>query len=346
MTNRPASRQTLADLQRALLDGQFNRVMALIYQAIGRDFARTGLLGKRLADIEARAKELDADGKPMTLETPEVSAFLADYERSLRRYAALLDSVAESIQVTGVTAGLAIAERTTLAGLEATQFARRWQRPAQGVLTELVKYVSKPEFKQRVDDYPSAVIKIISGVVRGKNPIATARALRTVSPSLTSYGANSLMRTLQMTAYRDATAASYVANADILEPVCIRIAALQVGRTCLACIALHGTEIPLGSRVDDHDNGRCTSIAIIRGRPRNIQTGIDWFGGLTTDQKRTIAGQSAYEAISRGDVTLPEFVGRRTDPIFGPQIEALSLKKLFGPAAQDYYKAGREARRQ
>lgn len=340
MTNRPARPLSIAELQRTLLDASFNRAMALIYQAMGRDFARTGILGKLLTDLEAKAKDLEADGKQLTLDTPELRVFLGEYERSLKSYAGLLNAIAEPVQTTGATAGLIIAERVTLAGLAGSALAQRWKRPGNDVLLAALRYVAKPEFRKRVDDYPSAVVSIVAGLVRGKNPVAIARDIRRTSVSLSAYQANSLMRTLQLTAYRDATAISYVTNADILEPVSIRIAALQVGRTCLACVALHGTEIPLGSRVDDHDNGRCTSIAVVRGRPRNIQNGVAWFNGLTANEKRTIAGPGKLEAINRGDALLSDFVGQRVDPIFGPMIEELSLKQHFGPAAKDYYQYG------
>ncbi len=121
MTNRPARPLSIAELQRTLLDASFNRAMALIYQAMGRDFAKTGILGKLLTDLEAKAKDLETDGKQLTLDTPELRVFLGEYERSLKSYAGLLNAIAEPVQTTGATAGLIIAERVTLAGAEADQ---------------------------------------------------------------------------------------------------------------------------------------------------------------------------------------------------------------------------------
>lgn len=344
MNNRPGARPSLRDLQRLLLDGQYRKTMEIANVTFGREFTADGILGKRLADIEAKARALEAAGKRMTLQTPEIAAFLADYERSLRRHAALLDALAEPLQSTGINAGLTIAEQTALAGLTNTVWAARWKRPGADTLRSVLNYVQKPGFKAQLGNYPDSVMTIVKGLIQGRNPVAIAAELRKSAPSLAAYKANSLMRTLQLTAYRDSTALSYLANADILEPYAIRISALQIGRTCLACVALHGTKIPLGQRVDDHENGLCTSIPVIRGRAANVQDGVSWFGGLTPDQQRKMAGPSAYEAITRGDATLPDFVGKRVDPIFGPMVYEQSLKGLFGPAAQDYYKQAREAR--
>jgi hypothetical protein len=158
------------------------------------------------------------------------------------------------------------------------------------------------------------------------------------------YQANTLMRTLQLTAYRDATAIHQAANANLIARV-VRIAALD-DRTCLSCLALHGTEVPVGERVDDHYSGRCIGISVVRGREVNVQTGEDWLRGLPEERQRTIMGPAKFEAWKAGAVRLQEFVARRDDPVFGQMVQEASLKGLLGAAgSRTYIEIGREARR-
>jgi len=76
-----------------------------------------------------------------------------------------------------------------------------------------------------------------SPITNGQGILVPANSsIRTIAENMPGYTANTLMRTLQLTSYRDATAASQNANISIIDQV-IRIAALD-DRTCLSCITL------------------------------------------------------------------------------------------------------------
>ena len=98
---------------------------------------------------------------------------------------------------------------------------------------------------------------ILDGVAIGKNPQVTARRIfkditKELGGTLTS--AMRMVRTSQLYAYREASRATYLANGDVVEGW-IWHAALD-GRTCPACVAMHGTKHPLSERLNDHYNGR------------------------------------------------------------------------------------------
>jgi hypothetical protein len=176
----------------------------------------------------------------------------------------------------------------------------------------------------------------IRGMVSGQSNAAIADAVLQQVNDLPVAYAHSLMRSLPLTSYRDAAVIHQLANADILEDYVIRIAALD-GRTCLSCISLHGTRLPLGARVDDHRSGRCASISPVRGRTYAIRQGADWFAALPEDDQRQRMGHAAYEAMRAGRVQLRDFVQLRQDPLFGQVVTEASLKGLLGDDARQYY---------
>jgi SPP1 gp7 family putative phage head morphogenesis protein len=99
---------------------------------------------------------------------------------------------------------------------------------------------------------------LTEGLATGQGPAVIARRVRK------ELGGNlvralTISRTETLRAYREATRRSYQANDDIIDGwtwVCACTA-----RSCASCWAMHGTVHPLSERLDDHPNGRCTTIA-------------------------------------------------------------------------------------
>jgi len=183
-----------------------------------------------------------------------------------------------------------------------------------------------------------------NGIQKGWSPIRTAREMRRLAENLPKSASENITRTLQLTSYRDASLAMEMLNGKYIERK-IRIAELDE-KTCAACIALHGTEMAVGERVDDHHNGRCDSILIPIGgsmptsmqsdsTPGNrnfvpFQTGEEWFAQLSPERQaqqasflRSPGKLNAY----RDGVPLSQFVGEHTDPVFGRQVIEQSLKQ-------------------
>ena len=184
----------------------------------------------------------------------------------------------------------------------------------------------------------------IRGISLGWNPLRTAREIRRIAEGFPAGQANNLMRTLQLTSYRDGGVVHQTANVGIIQQV-IRITSLDM-RTCLACVAQHGdviwdserdagTAIP---RVNDHHQGRCTSVVRVRGREVNVRTGADWYNGLSEGERRELAGSANYEAMSAGAVGLRDFIAPYDDAVFGEMVGEASLRGLLGDGAREYYR--------
>jgi len=68
----------------------------------------------------------------------------------------------------------------------------------------------------------------------------------------------------------------------------------------------------------------------VRGRPREVQTGEDWFAGLGEERQRAQMGDSAYELWRGGRLELRDFVQPYTDPVFGEMVREASVKGMLG----------------
>ena len=225
-------------------------------------------------------------------------------------------------------------------------------------------YTATDAWKSRMngwgDGYADIIDKtVIHGLEKGWSPVRTAREVRKLAEGIPLNASENITRTLQLTAYRDASAAVELINGQFIEKK-IRIATLDQ-RTCSACIALHGTELAIGEAPDDHFRGRCDSILIPVGgsmpemmqadsKPgqRNFvkwQTGEEWFAGLPESRQASQASfmksPGKFNAYKSG-VPLKSFVGHHQDSIFGDQIVEDSLVKSIGDEAEKFYVSNQE----
>jgi hypothetical protein len=136
----------------------------------------------------------------------------------------------------------------------------------------------------------------------------------------------------------------------------VRIAKLDE-RTCLSCVALHGTVLQKGQRIDDHYRGRCTEFYQVYGGPDfpatmqadgtpgkrrfvPFQSGETWFNSLPENrQKRQVSftnSPAKWKAYQDGN-PLSAFVGEHQDDIFGRQVVESSLVRALGDNASRYY---------
>ena len=111
-----------------------------------------------------------------------------------------------------------------------------------------------PEVADRVGD------AMVKGIALGWNPRRTARSIakqwgQGLNWSMTT------VRTAQLWSYRESTRASYAANSKIVKGW-IWQAALD-GRTCMSCVAMHGTKHPHSEPLNDHHSGRCLAPGML-----------------------------------------------------------------------------------
>lgn len=320
-----------AELLSGLLDAGYTNAAGPVIRALARD-TQQGVLATRLQQLESRARELAEQGQSLSADDPVLRALLADFGTTLRSQATLINAVSGDLTQTGIDAAGQFVRQTTLPGLsdnDLTVIGLRWNTPDPAAVNAAVNYTASAGWRDELAAYENDLVQQIRdialrGMVSGRGPIAIANDLRAAVEGIPAFRANTLMRTLQLQSYRVGTAAHQAANSDILDYQ-IRIAALD-NRTCLTCISEHGTRMPIGALVLDHHSGRCTSIAVVKGRPRDIRTGEEWFNSLPEERQRLIAGPGAFDALKRGDVRLQDFVQPYQDKVFGDMIRQGSLK--------------------
>lgn len=196
---------------------------------------------------------------------------------------------------------------------------------------------------------------IVQGIADGQSPRFIANTLREMAQNIPYSGAENLTRTLQLTSYRESSLAMESINGGFIIKK-VRIAHLD-DSTCLSCISLHGTELEVGERVDDHYRGRCSEFYVVPGgdefpefmqadstRGNRVfvpfQTGESWFASLSPERQAKQASfmntPAKYNAYKSG-VPLSAFVGDHEDKVFGPQKIELSLVKALGSDAENHY---------
>jgi hypothetical protein len=318
---------------RALLDRGYATNAALVVNAITRNL-NSGIIARRLIELENEALRLIGEGQKLDPSNPVLRALRADLEETMRANAALVNSLGSTLQNTGQSAAATLARTLTIGNLTDQQLASfgvQWRSPDPEAVNALLNYTRSEAWADEMKSYtraPVATIQemAIQSIIAGTNPLQTARDIAAITKSMPLYRAEALMRTLQLQSYRDATVMHFEANSDILE-YAIRVAVLDA-RTCLACIAEHGSILQIGEPILDHHNGRCTAIGKVRAIPRSVQTGEQWFNSLTEAEQQRIAGPGAFELLKSGKAKLADFVQTYRDPVFGDMIKQASLTRL------------------
>lgn len=222
------------------------------------------------------------------------------------------------------------------------------------------KYTESPVWKVRMAKWGEGYADLISdtvlkGIDSGWGPEYTAGKLRNLVQTMPKYAAENLTRTLQLTSYREASLAMEQINGGLIQYK-IRLSALDE-TSCLSCIALHGTRLEKGERLDDHYRGYCSEYYVVPGgdeypkmmqigksnRNRQFvpfQKGEDWFNSLSKErqaqQRSFVQSPAKFRAFQAGH-PLSEFVGEHGDPLFGNMPIELSLKGALGESAKDFY---------
>lgn len=179
---------------------------------------------------------------------------------------------------------------------------------------------------------------LVASVVAGKGPRATARDMRRAF-GLPLSDALKISRTEHLRAHRLATLTSYRQNAHVVKGW---IWHAELGpRTCMSCIAQHGSQFPLTETLDDHPNGRCAMVPVtvsfeelgLRGLPEtrpDIENGEDWFGRQPEEVQRAMMGPGKFEAWQAGQFQFSQLTAERRDPDWGRTLGEASLKSILG----------------
>lgn len=170
--------------------------------------------------------------------------------------------------------------------------------------------------------------ELISGVALGRNPRVTARRMIEKGASQAHNHAVLVARDQSLRAYRTATIETYRANGDILKGY-QRVSTRSV-RTCMACIALDGTEYELDVLMPLHPQDRCTMIPLIWGAHRpKTESAQDWFKRQDDDVQRKMMGPGRWNAWKEGKFDLDKLATSHDHAVWGPGAQETSLKALL-----------------
>ena len=272
-----------------------------------------------------------------------------DDVRKLRQYKALEKQIAE--QLTGYAAILRNEigdvvdlmlpmgeahnrELMSLIVAGDTRLASQFQRLSPETIKTLLGFVNPDSpLYQRLQTLPEYTTKwvmdsIVEGVGLGKGPRQIADIIQgAFGRGLTD--ALRMTRTVQIWTYRESNRASMVANGDVLEGWVWK-ARLDSG-ACLSCIAQHGTIHPVTELLNDHHNGRCVAIPLVKGFPPIIQgLGSEWFDKLSETEQRKMMGPGRYEAYKAGKFSFEKLSTEKSDEVYGPMKTEQTLKELVG----------------
>jgi len=179
----------------------------------------------------------------------------------------------------------------------------------------------------------SAGVELVAGLVRGLGPREVAQALtRTLGTGLSK--SLLIARTEMMRSHRQASDASFGANADVLDGW--RWSAALSDRTCSACLALDGQVFPIGTVFGSHPACRCTMIPIPKSwrdlgfsdapdARSPLPTGADWLAAQPESVQHRILGARGLEAYQSGEMNLRDFVGYRKTRAWGETRYARSV---------------------
>lgn len=184
---------------------------------------------------------------------------------------------------------------------------------------------------------------LIRGLLMGKGPRETA-ALLAREWGIPLARALAIARNEQLRAHRMASLAAYRANNHVVKGWAWH--ATEDTRTCMSCIAQHGSEHGLDETLDDHVQGRCCPIPITRTFAEMGLEGMEelepviqpgdgerWFEGLPEATQRQMMGPGKYEAWKGGRFDFAQLSKAVYDDRWGRSFVETPLKDLIGGQA-------------
>ena len=206
------------------------------------------------------------------------------------------------------------------------------RRPSQDVIDNLLWYLREGgELQARIGLFAETTMDrlrrlIVSGVQMGKSPREIARWIVEQGFGMGLTDAMRMMRTVQLWSYREATRAGYLANADVVRGW-VWMSALIPGRTCMACVAMHGTIHGLDEVLNDHHNGLCAMLPLVGENPLAVP-GPDWFRKLPKRDQVEMMGPGKYAAWKAGVFEIEDMAGEVENDVYGLMRVERSLKEL------------------
>ncbi|MBC8140824.1 MAG: minor capsid protein [Armatimonadetes bacterium] len=285
-----------------------------------------------LVAVQAIIDTARANGEPISrgwlARQERFAELLVQVEAELTRFAATATGETTTAQAAAAQSGTDAARQLTIAGLdtdaERATVGASWNRLPTGAINELVGVMgdgsTAGEYLRGIvgETLPALRDVILRGVALGKSPRTIAREAEAVT-GVTRTRALRIARTETMRAYRAATIQTYAENADVVKAW--RWLASLSGRTCPACLAMHGRMFPVTEAFGSHVGCRCVAAPVIENRLAvPFESGEQWLRRQEPETVARVFDGVSSEARARweaGAVVLADFVNERDDPKWG-----------------------------
>jgi SPP1 gp7 family putative phage head morphogenesis protein len=333
-----------ARFRRELLNNERAAASAMV-RMYGEAWRRTS---QRAADVQAQIRAARLTGQPISpawfYQQDRAETLKAQIEAELRRFAAHAEESTTALQRQAVTAagGHAAGLVDLAAGVRPAGLEVPFDVLPTAALQDLVGFAADGSPLRDVFGEIAGVAERVTdtlgaSLAAGLGPRETARLLRRqfgvgLARALT------ISRTETLRAYREAMHRNYEANDDVVEGWVWH--ATLTPRTCAACWAMHGTVHRLDERMDEHPNGKCTAVPVLKpwselgvdlpDRRPVVASGEEEFAKLTAAEQERVLGKAAYEAWRAGAVKLGDFAGHKHDAEWGDTLRRRSLRDMVG----------------
>ena len=314
----------LAQAFKAAIDRQDAAALNRLAKAYAQLYAR--MQGK-LDSLLLAISKLEEPTSGQVMRLAQYKNLITSLESELTKYAAFVEVEIRN----NALAGVELAVKQTEAYLAGLGYTMTKSLPANAIYSMLGFLQEDSPLWKRIGELAPYNTKrvadaLLEGIAFGYNPAKTAKMFENVmGGGLTD--AMRMSRTAQLYATREANRAMYIANEDVVEGW-YWWTSLD-SNVCMACAAMHGTEHKSDESMNSHYNCRCTSIPKVRGYDDQIQTGEDWFAGLSETEQRNMMGAETWQAWKDGKFDFSDFATRRHDDVYGKMLARMPLKQLI-----------------
>ena len=283
------------------------------------------LLVQEVLDMQARG---EAVPRQKIFNMYRYQQMMADIARELPEYDAEAVRIITDHQLESYTLGLEAAQATII---DTRPSSPMWNRVGKDAAQTAAGFAGNgaPLGQLLQRDYGSLGAKVtdalIDGIALGKGAHATARAMRDILGESEYKRSVRIARTEINRAYRIANADQYQRSGVVTKV--LRLCAKQPN-TCLACLMMDGEEVPNGV-VDDHPNGRCTTIAVtVGGHYPEWEHGDAWFEHQPEDVRRAIMGDGRYGMWKNDGISPKSMVQMVPNPVWVGSPSVISEREL------------------
>lgn len=320
---------------RAELERDYRPIAARLETAYQATLPRMQAAAQVLAQEYAEAVAAGRTGAGVLRQLDGYGALIRRVDVELRDFAGLARLTADELSALAVERGQLQAYTLAAAQVpDARLIAGAWLRPDPAALANVIRYADSEAFREKWERFAENAARnladtLVSGAAQGIGPQRLAGLINGWFGVPYAWAENSA-RTIQLYSYRASSHAAYAANERIVEGW-MWWAALD-GRTCMSCVAKHGTIHPHTEFCNDHHRGRCRPVPIVRGSTwaAGVETGEGWFNRQPEGVQRSMMGPGAYALWRRGGFALRDYSVPYQDEVYGEMIREATLRELRG----------------